>query len=179
MPSQEGTRTTSRTMTAMATAPRDRRSRRTETRASCIGFKQRTRSFSGLSSSCVAESFCLLPLKLLTNSGHSHSYPHINPQCGARSRGWSASIRSLDLDREPGGLVCEGAAMSLAGRSWSERHAALSAPSAANGEHVLWLAHGPQLRCYVSRQQDSGLKLSTQSLGAGTERRDPDMRVTL
>ena len=33
---------------------------------------------------------------------------------------------------------------SLAGRSWSERHAALSALSSANGEHVLRLAHAPQ-----------------------------------
>src|SRR5215467_12234714 len=33
---------------------------------------------------------------------------------------------------------------SLAARSWSKRHAALSAPSSANGEHVLWFAHAPQ-----------------------------------
>ena len=42
--------------------------------------------------------------------------------------------------------------MSLAGRSWSKRHAALSAPSSANGEHVLWLAHAPQ-RVPTHRQQ--------------------------
>src|SRR5262249_18954853 len=34
--------------------------------------------------------------------------------------------------------------MSLAGESWSEPHAALSAPSSANGELLLWLAHAPE-----------------------------------
>src|SRR5262249_62224961 len=41
---------------------------------------------------------------------------------------------------------------SLAARSWSKRHAALSAPSSANGEHVLGFAHAPE-RVPTHRQQ--------------------------